>query len=262
MAIIFDGYKFAAKKEKSLKREVKKLLEKGVRPKLVSIIVGDDPASKLYVNLKKKAAERIGAEVEIVRLSLGIRVEEIIQTIKQFNNDDKVKGIMVQLPLPEKIDNSRLRIIGSIIPKKDVDGLKKNSQYIHPTAKAVLQIIEVAWKRYDISDSGCTICIVGAGGMVGGFLVKEIAKTKLQLIKETKNADIVVSATGKPGIIKKEMVKERVIIIDVGSPFGDVDFKRVLPKASFITPVPGGVGPVTISCLLENLVIASQDALC
>lgn len=254
MAIIFDGKAYALRKEEELKKKVIELRKKGIVPKLVSIIVGKDPASLLYVNLKKKAAERIGAEVETVRLCPGIRAEEIMQIIKRFNDDGKVRGIMVQLPLPDPISNFKSQIINSINPKKDIDGLGENSFYVHPTAKAVLQIIEVAEKM--LARHPKTITVIGERGMVGGFLVKEIAKTKLQLIKETKNADIVVGATGKTGIIKKEMVKEGVIIIDVGSPFGDVD-PSVALRASFMTPVPGGVGPVTIYCLLENLVVAS-----
>lgn len=249
MVIIFAGRKYAREKEEILKSKVLKLREKGIVPKLVSILVGDDRASKLYVGLKKKAAERIGVEVEVVGLAAKSSVEEILQTIKRVNADEKVQGMIVQLPLPERLDQEKEKIINSIDPKKDVDGLREDSPYVHPTAKAILQIVKIAGPAK-------TICVVGERGMVGSSLIKEIKKTKLQLVKDSGVADILVSATGQPNLITPDRVKTGAVVIDAGSPKGDVD-PAVALRANFMTPVPGGVGPVTISCLLENLIIAS-----
>ena len=260
MTIIFDGRQFTAGKEKFLKKEVKRLLARGVHPKLASIIVGDDPASKLYVNLKKKAAQRIGAELEVRSRKSEVGYRSLIGEIRRLNGDKTIYGIMVQLPLPLNIRHHTLDIINSIQSNKDVDGLRKDSIYVHPTAKAVLQIIKFAGPRCPAA-----VCVVGATGMVGTPLVRELRKKGYKVIgcnsktkdlkSETLKADILVSATGSPGIISADMVKEGAVVIDVGSPRGDVD-PSIGIKASFITPVPGGVGPVTISCLLENLLDA------
>lgn len=253
MTIIFDGRQFAAGKEKFLEREVKRLLDRGVHPKLVSVIVGDDPASKLYVNLKKKAAGKIGIELKISKWKSDVNYGNLIEEIRNLNKDKNVHGVMVQLPLPLNIRHHTLDIINSIRSNKDVDGLRKDSPYLHPTSKAVLQIIEEA--KNVLGRDFSTIAIVGGKGMVGSSLVREIKKTRLQLIEDARKADILVSATGSPGIISVDMVRESAVVIDVGSPKGDVD-PRVKLQASFITPVPGGVGPVTVSCLLENLLDA------
>lgn len=250
MVFIFDGRAFAAEKEEKLKSKVQRLKEKGIVPHLVSIIVGDNPASRLYIALKQKAAWRIGAKLTAVSLDQNTSAEKVIEIIKKFNKDRKIQGIMVQLPLPGKLAEAKERIVNLIDPQKDVDGLRKDSQYIHPTAKAVMQIIEVA-------PPAKTICVIGEKGMVGSALIKEIKKTKLRLIKDFSNADILVSATGKPGLVTAGMVKEGAAVIDVGSPKGDVS-PSVFKKAGFITPVPGGVGPVTISSLLENLIASAE----
>lgn len=255
MTVVFSGKAYASGKEEELKEKVLKLTKKGAVPKLISIIVGDNPASILYVNLKKKAAERIGAEVKVVRFDKALNPARIIQSIKQYNEDPKVNGIMVQLPLPDPVSSFKLKIINSIDPKKDIDGLRKNSFYVHPTAKAVIEIIEQANSRFRDQSSRYQVCIVGEKGMVGSSLVKEIKKMGFRLTGDTNAADILISATGSPGSVKKDMVKKGVVVVDVGSPLGDVDLATA-DKASFITPVPGGVGPVTVSCLLENLIIA------
>ncbi|MFH1863589.1 MAG: bifunctional 5,10-methylenetetrahydrofolate dehydrogenase/5,10-methenyltetrahydrofolate cyclohydrolase [bacterium] len=257
MAIVFDGRSYASGKEEDLKKKVLKLKEKGVVPRLESIVVGEDPASLLYVNLKKKAAEKIGAEVEIVHFDEALDPKEIILTIKKYNKNPKVSGIMVQMPLPDAVSDYKLQIINSIDPKKDVDGLRENSFYVHPTAMAVLQIIEVARLRLASARQAKTICVIGKGGMVGSALLEKIKDTDYKLMENSKDADILVSTTGSPNLVKADMVKEGVVVIDVGFPKGDVD-PSVYPKASFYTPVPGGVGPVTITCLLENLAEASR----
>lgn len=263
MPIIFDGRDFAAKKEAVLLSRVFGLKTRGVYPKLASIIVGDDPASKLYVGLKQKAAKRIGAELDIYYIPEKTRLEDIILLIGTLNTDDTVQGIMIQMPLPGKLAENHDQIVNLINPEKDVDGLQKDSQFLHPTSKAVVDILIEAEKQLEIKMK--TVCVVGATGMVGAPLVEELkvegykviecnSKTK-DLKSQSLLADVVISCTGIPGIIKGDMVKEDVVIIDVGSPKGDVS-PTAYDKAAFYTPVPGGVGPVTISCLLENLISA------
>ena len=272
MAVIFDGRKFAAEKEIALALRVLGLKTRGVYPKLASIIVGEDPASKLYVGLKKKAGEKIGAEVDIYYIKENSKLEDLLLLIKTLNEDDSVHGIMIQMPIPGSLGNSKSEILNSINPEKDVDGLRVDSPYLHPTSKAVIQVIDEARRQLKISSEAgyvnlkLKICIVGATGMVGEPLVHELknqlykviecsTKTK-DLGQKTRKADILVSVTGVSGIITSDMVKDGAVVIDVGSPKGDVEFLEVSKKASFISPVPGGVGPITISCLLENLILA------
>jgi methylenetetrahydrofolate dehydrogenase (NADP+)/methenyltetrahydrofolate cyclohydrolase len=264
MAIVFDGRKFAAEKETALTLRVLGLKTRGVHPKLASIIVGEDPASKLYVGLKKKAGEKIGAEVDIYYIKENSKLLDLLLLIKTLNEDETVHGIMIQMPIPGPLGNSKFKILNSINPEKDVDGLRVDSPYLHPTSKAVMQVIDEAKKEVVLTDY--TVVVVGATGMVGEPLVRELkdqlykviecsTKTK-DLSVQTRKADILVSVTGVPGIITSDMVKDGAVIIDVGSPKGDVEFLEVSKKASFISPVPGGVGPITISCLLENLILA------
>lgn len=262
MTIIFDGKAFAAKKEKEIKKAVIKLKQRGVYPKLASILIGNNPASKLYVGLKKKAAERVGAELDIYFLPEKSPVEVILALIDSLNTDKTVSGIMVQLPLPGLVESKREEIINRIDSEKDVDGLRNDSKFLHPTSKAVIQILDKAKDELEIEVK--KVCVVGSTGMVGAPLVKELKKERYEVVgcnqqtkdlkKETLKADVLISTTGVQSLIKGEMVKEEAIVIDVGSPKGDVDFDEVSKRSAFITPVPGGVGPVTITCLLENLV--------
>ncbi len=265
MTTFFNGREFAREKEIEIKEEVADLKKKGVTPKLVSILVGDNPGSILYTSLKKKAAERIGAELQVISLSQSLSPEKIIKTIQKYNSDKKVHGIMVQMPLPKEIVNYKLSIINSIAPEKDVDGLRENSPFVPATVKAILQILEVSSIKYQVSKP--KVVVVGAEGMVGKPLVKELRRINYEVkgvdlatsyqLQTTKAADVLISATGVAGLIKGDMLKEGAVVIDVGSPKGDIKFDEVSKKASFITPVPGGVGPVTISCLLENLIEAA-----
>lgn len=254
MAIIFDGKKFAKEKEDSLRMRVLGLKARGIYPKLASLIIGNDPASELYVNLKKKAAERISAEVDIYKLGENTRIIDILTLIKTLNIDKNVNGIMVQLPLPGKLTDKKDQIIGAISPEKDVDGLRSDSKFLHPTSKAVIDILRQALKEAPLK--GKKVCVVGATGMVGTPLVKELKNEGYELIEARPEADILISCTGRAGLISENMVKDGAIVIDVGSPKGDVQFESVSKKAAFITPVPGGVGPVTITSLLENLISA------
>lgn len=256
MSIIFDGKAFAEKKILELDKEVARLRNLGIHLKLASILIGEDPASQLYVALKKKKAESIGAEMDIYLLPENEPVENILKLINSLNQDKSVHGIMIQLPLPNAIINSKLKIINSIALRKDVDGLREDSPFVHPTAMAVLQVIEEARLRLASARQAKTICVIGKTGMVGSALLREIKNTKYKLVEKSEVADILVSATGSPNIIKKGMVKKGAIVIDVGSPKGDVD-SGVSKVAGFMTPVPGGIGPITIASLLENLVKAS-----
>lgn len=263
MTTVFDGRAFAAAKEEELKKEVAKLKTKGATPKLVSILVGNDPASHLYVDLKKKAAERVGAMVEIKEFSEDSAISDIISFIKTTNEESSVHGIMIQLPLPRKFsEEERDSAIKTINPAKDVDGLQDDSHFLTPTVKSVLFVLKEASGNIVRPDT--QVVVIGHSGFEGGKIFKvlkemgyEIAgvnsRTK-DLQAKTLEADILISATGSPGIIKGSMVKEGAIVIDIGAPLGDVVKEEVVGKASFISPVPGGIGPVTVVSLLENLI--------
>lgn len=267
MAYIFDGRALAATKEVKLKDEISLLRKVGITPKLVSIIVGKNPASKLYVSLKKRATEKVGAELETKKFGYDAASSQLINLIEKLNKEKPVHGIMVQLPLPESFSKSdRDRIINAINPKKDVDGLREDSPYLHPTVKAVIEAVKMAGlriKNYELK----RLTVVGAQGFVGKKIAKLLKERSYQVLEcnsrtkdlkaKTKKADILISATGVPGLIKKDMVRKGVVVVDVGAPLGDVD-KEVYQKASFVTPVPGGIGPVTIAFLLENLVEAAR----
>jgi len=259
MAIIFDGKKFAQEQEKKLKARVKKLK---IKPKLVVVLVGDDPASQVFVRVKKEAAERVGIEFELKKFAKSASEEEVTAYIERKNGETTVSGIMVQLPLPKNLDELKIR--RSIHPFKDVDCLHPknlgmlmlNRPVFYPAAvKAVLTIIQ--------NSKGKEVVIVGASNLVGkplslvlsnlGATVTLCRSTTQNLAKHTRAADILISATGKPGLIKKEMVKKGTVVIDVGETKPDVE-KDVSQIASFLTPVPGGVGPVTVVSLLENVV--------
>ena len=267
--IIFNGRSFAVEKEEELKKEASKLKKKGIIPKMASILVGDDPASHLYVSLKKKVAERIGCELEIISFSGSVSMIRIISTVKMLNAKKDVNGIMVQLPLPDNFsDEERDKIIGSISKEKDIDGLRDESLFITPTVKSVLFALKEASYNTALKARPLKVVVVGHSGFEGGKIYKVLnemgydvngadSKTK-ELRDKTLKADILISATGSPGIIKGSMVREGVIVIDVGAPKGDVVKEEVIGKASFLSPVPGGIGPVTIVSLLENLVISCQ----
>lgn len=256
MAIVFDGKEFAREKEEKLKAEIKK---KKITPKIVSILVGDDKASALYTKLKKEAAGRVG--VKFVINSKLSSYKEIIEKIKELNEDDSVNGIMVQLPLPTNLRSKTQSILNTINKRKDVDGLTHNSPFMPASVKAIKSIVEFAVNGMPYF--GKKAAVIGAKGMVGrktvevltkmGYKVTECDKDTRDLYAKLNGVDLVVSATGVNNLIRGEIIKEGVIAIDVGAPRGDFDFKSVEPRSSFITPVPGGVGPVTIISLFENL---------
>ena len=270
--IVMDGKSIKKNILEELKEEVS-LLE--VKPKLVVIQVGNDDASNVYIKQKKKMAEYIGYEYEHIKLESTITTEEILNIIDGLNNDKKVNGIMVQMPLPKGIDTDKIQ--NAVIPEKDVDGLSDmNAGLLFHNKDALFSctpygVMEL-FKRYDISLEGKTAVVVGRSNLVGKPMSMMLlnagatvmichSKTK-NLADITKKADILISCVGKAKFITKEMVKDGAIVIDVGITrdenglCGDVDYENVLPLTQYITPVPGGVGPMTVAMLGANVLKA------
>lgn len=273
MATIIDGKALAFKKQTELVKKVEKLkAETGVVPGLVVILVGDDPASQVYVRNKERSAKKAGFLSETVRLSELISEEELIQVIEQYNEDDRFHGILVQLPLPAHINDKR--VILAIDPKKDVDGFHPiNTGHLWHGCPVMVPctpagIMELL-REYDIDLEGKTAVIIGRSNIVGKpmaqLLLDKNATVTLahsrtrHLARVTKQADVLIVAIGQGHFVTKEFVKEGAVVIDVGMNrddngklIGDVKFDEVEPLASFITPVPGGVGPMTITMLMEQ----------
>lgn len=269
-AVVFDGRLRAREIKDKLKGKVTELKKKGITPKLVSILVGKNKASSFYLDLKKKQASEMGVLLEVKVFSSNTAVNKIVDFIKLQNKNERVHGIMVQLPLPKAFSTKdRKRIIDAISRKKDVDGMREDSLFTTPVVKAVLEAINSSSQFLPprpLKDTPLKVVVVGARGFVGKRVVKKLQKLGFEvegididtaeLGAKTLKADILISATGKPNLIKGEMVKEKAVVIDVGAPRGDVLFSEVWQRASFITPVPGGIGPLTIAFLLENLIDA------
>ena len=276
--ILIDGKKLSKKIESSIAKEVGELKERGVVPGLAAILVGDDPASHTYVSMKEKSCKNAGFYSIVHKMPNTISQDEIIETIKMINNNPRIDGILVQLPLPEHIDTTK--ILEVIDPKKDVDGfhpynmgrIVENLEAFAPcTPVGVMEMFE----EYNIDLEGKNVCVVGASNIVGkpmaALLLNANATVTIthiytkNLASHTKSADIVIVGVGVPGLIKEDMVKEGAIVIDIGinrlesgKLVGDVDFESVSPKCSYITPVPGGVGPMTIAMLLSNTLTAAK----
>ncbi len=268
---IFDGVKFAIEKEQSLRDEVNKLKKSGVTPSLISLLVGSNANSQTYLRLKGKAAERIGARVKVANISQTTPTDKIVKIVKKLNKEPAVHGVMLQLPLPENYSpKEKERIIEEISKEKDVDGMREHSKYLTPVVSATLLVLEEARRLISSPSKNqeFKVVVVGADGFVGKRVVKALMKIKYSvtgvdidtknLAKSTLEADVLISATGASEIITGNMVKKGVIVLDLGAPEGDVITTEVSQKASFISPVPGGIGPVTISSLLENLIKASS----
>lgn len=264
MAVIFDGRAHARMEEDIIRTRVRELKSQyGIFPHLVTILAGDDKASKIYTRLKKEAAERVGIIFTIRILEANATTKEIKDFIKEKNKDSNVHGIMVQMPLPKNIDSKK--IVKAIAREKDVDGLRTNSPYIHPTVKAIYEVVEIA-----ANSDKTSIAVVGAKGMVGGktaqflldksYSVAGVDMDTKDKVKMLKQADIIIAATGRAGIISKDMVKKGASVIDVGSPKPEVQ-TDVSQKAKLITPVPGGIGPMTIAELLKNVITASEKTI-
>jgi methylenetetrahydrofolate dehydrogenase (NADP+)/methenyltetrahydrofolate cyclohydrolase len=281
--ILIDGKKVSAEIKNELEEKIKPLHDAGEKvPGLVTILVGEDPASSVYVNMKSKACLKIGMLSKIERLSAETTEEELLSVVKKYNNDSNFHGILVQLPLPKQIDEDK--IIESILPEKDVDGFHPSNvgnlvigkdTFFPCTPFGIVELL----KRYKIETKGKHVVVVGRSNIVG----KPIANMMLQkkegansivtichsaagdLSQYTKQADILIAAIGRANFITADMVKDNAVVIDVGinrvedaeakkgyKIVGDVDFENVSQKSSYITPVPGGVGPMTIAMLLWN----------
>lgn len=264
---IFDGRAWAKTEQEILRDKVRELRDSfNITPSFVTVLVGDDKASKLYTSLKQKVAQNLGIKFTARVFDNSSSLSSIKKFIEKQNEDQSVHGIMVQLPLPDKLSGSKDQIIRTIDKEKDVDGLRDDSNFTHPTVKAILEILEitVADKNKD------KIVVVGDRGMVGSKLVLEleaqnynfegIDKDVDNVSDFTKTADVLVSATGQPSLIKGYMVKEGVVIIDVGAPKPDVQRVSVEGRAKFLTPVPGGIGPMTISMLMQNVIDSARDS--
>ena len=276
---LIDGKSLANKVQASVATQVEQLKrEKNIVPGLAVILIGDDPASHAYVKMKAKACEKVGFYSITHNMPDAISQDEIIATIEMMNNNPRIDGILVQLPLPKHVDTDK--ILEVIDPKKDVDGFHAYNvgrlvtnldSFVACTPLGVMKMFE----EYNIDLQGKDVCVVGASNIVGkpmaSLLLNANATVTVthiftkDLKAHTSQADIIVVGVGVPGLIKEDMVKEGAIVIDIGinriedgSLVGDVDFKNVSSKCSYITPVPGGVGPMTIAMLLSNTVKAAK----
>lgn len=289
-AKIIDGKQIAADMRAELKVEVAELKKKGIVPGLGVILVGADPASQSYVTAKERACDDIGLYSDDNRLDVDTSQEELIALIEKMNNDPKINGILVQLPLPKHIDE--LAVLMAINPEKDVDGFHPTNigkmvagekAFLPCTPHGIIKLLQ----RSGVTIEGSEVVVVGRSNIVGkpianmlmqkadgGNATVTVCHTRTKnLAEHTKRADIIIAAAGRPNTITADMVKEGVVIIDVGINrvedaamkrgyrlVGDVDFEAVKEKASLITPVPGGVGPMTITMLLYNTVESAKIA--
>lgn len=278
MAVIMDGKALAQKIRLEEKEKVEKLNQKGIYPKLAVIMVGEDKASKVYVKNKSKACTEVGISYEEFLLPENTTMEELLQTIEMLNKREDIHGILLQSPIPKHLDI--LTAFESIDFRKDVDGfhpinigrLTLNRQtFISCTPHGVMRLLE----EYHVEVAGANVVIVGRSNIVGKPLAQcmlnkdatvTICHSKTKDLKElTKKADIIVMAIGKANFLTADMIKQNAVVIDVGinrldtgKLVGDVNFPEVSQKASYITPVPGGVGSMTIAMLIHNVVVASK----
>ena len=280
--VVLDGKKISNDIKNEIALEVKSMTAKGNRPPhLAAIIVGNDGASLTYVGSKVRACERVGFDSSLISLSESINENELLDKVNQLNNDDNIDGYIVQLPLPKHINSQK--ILMSVDPEKDVDGFHPTNfgrmalnlpTFISATPYGIMELL----KRYDVQTEGKHTVVIGRSDIVGkpisllmGLKTNPGNSTVTMVHSRTKNikdlikqADIIISALGIPNFVKEDMVKDGVVVIDVGITrvkdnsekgykiIGDVDYENVSKKASFITPVPGGVGPMTIAMLLKN----------
>lgn len=276
-AQIIDGKEIAKTLREEIKQEVEVLTEKGMKPGLSVILVGDNPASQSYVKAKAKACEQVGIKSEVIRMEKTISQEELLEEIKRLNEDTTVHGILVQLPLPEQIEEEA--VLNTIDYKKDVDGFHPinvgkmmigEDTYLPCTPYGIIELI----KRTGTQIQGKHAVVIGRSNIVGKpvsmLLLREnatvtIAHSKTENLKEiTKQADILIAAVGKADMITADYVSPGALVVDVGNSVkdgkltGDVAFDEVANVASYITPVPGGVGPMTITMLLKNTVEAAK----
>lgn len=278
---LIDGKAISAKVKEEVKNEAAQLTEKGVVPCLAVILVGDDKASQTYVNSKEKACKACGIRSLKYTLEANTSESALIDLIQSLNENDEVDGILVQLPLPKHIDENK--ILEKISCEKDVDGFHAVNVgrlvsgldgFVPCTPCGIMRL----FKEYGIEVSGKNAVVIGRSNIVGKPMANlllnanatvTVTHSKTQnLAKITKDADIIVVAIGKPNFLKADMVKNGTVVIDVGinrlennKLVGDVDFENVANKCSFITPVPGGVGPMTIAMLLKNTIKSAKNRL-
>ena len=289
--LILSGKEVFLAVKSDLKDRIAKLKEKGVAPGLTAVLVGEDPASQVYVRSKERQSGKLGFNSQVLRLDENTSQTELLQVVKDLNEDDNVHGILVQLPLPKHIDSQL--IIEAIEPNKDVDGFHPVSVgklvldldgFVSCTPAGILEIM----KYYKIETSGKHVVVVGRSNIVGKPMAnlmiqkKALGNATVTLVHtrtpdmgvHTRQADILIAAAGVPEFITEDMVKAGAVVIDVGINrvddastekgyrlVGDVDFAGVSEKCSAITPVPGGVGPMTIAMLLSNTVKSAEDSL-
>ena len=275
---ILDGKAVSLKVKESVKVRAEELKKFGVEPTLAVVLVGEDKASQTYVRAKEKACNEYGIKSVAHRLSENTTQAELLALINVLNLDDSIHGILVQLPLPKHIDTNT--ILATIDPQKDVDGFHAVNVgklvsgldgFVPCTPLGVMEIL----KEYGIDVAGLNAVVIGRSNIVGKPMANlllnasatvTITHSKTKNLKEIcKNADLIVAAIGKPFFLKADMVKDGAVVVDVGINrldngrlVGDVDFDEVAPKCSYITPVPGGVGPMTIAMLLNNTILAAQ----
>lgn len=299
IAKLINGTRISHDIKNEITEEVKEMKRlKGIVPGLAAILVGDNPASKVYVGSKQKGCEEVGFKSETIKMDESVSTEDVLEELDKLNNREDIHGILVQLPLPEQIDKSK--VLEAIYPEKDVDGfhpvnigklVAQQECLVPATPSGIIEML----KREGIDIKGKNATVVGHSEIVGKpvslLLLNEWATVTICHIEtrdlkiHTRDADILIVATGVPYLIKGDMVKEGAVVIDVGinritkdkanqellewrkedfenkgaTLIGDVDFLRVEPKASYISPVPGGVGPMTIAMLLSNTLKAAKN---
>jgi methylenetetrahydrofolate dehydrogenase (NADP+)/methenyltetrahydrofolate cyclohydrolase len=278
---VLDGKALSLKIKNRVKEEIKNLRDKGITPGLAVVIIGDDPASHTYVRMKEKACEEVGIYSILHKMPEDISQEKILETIEMMNKNPNIDGILIQLPLPKHIDTNK--ILQAVTASKDVDGFQPFNigklslgldTFIPCTPLGVMNLLE----EYDIDPKGLDTCIVGASDIVGKPMMNlllnanatvDICHIYTKNLKEhTKRADLLIVGVGKPDLITEDMVKDGAIVIDIGinrlengKLVGDVSYESVADKCSYITPVPGGVGPMTIAMLLQNTIKAARSRL-
>ena len=284
--IVLDGKKTSNDIKAEIAVSVKEIIAKGARPPhLAAVIVGDDGASLTYVGSKVRACKRVGFESTLIKLPESISENELLEKVNELNNDENIDGYIVQLPLPKHIDSQK--ILMAVNADKDVDGFHPTNfgkmalslpTFISATPFGIMELL----KRYDVETSGKHTVVIGRSDIVGrpisilmsqksnpGNSTVTLAHSRTENIEELiKQADIIISALGVPNFVKEDMVKDGAVIVDVGITrvadgsdkgykiVGDVDYENVSKKSSYITPVPGGVGPMTIAMLLKNTLLA------
>ena len=273
---VIDGEEIAARVRDEVANEVDRMVR---TPKLVAVLMSDDPASETYVRMKRQAADEVGIESETVRIDPDAPEDELLSTVEELNEDDGVDGILVQLPLPDGVDEDRA--LEAVAPEKDVDGfhpfnkgllMEGRPRFVPATPMGVVRML----REHGVELEGKDVTVVGRSDIVGKPLASLLMSRDINatvtvchsrtndVAEHTRNADIVVAAVGVPEFVTADMVDEGAVVVDVGinrvddELVGDVAYDEVSEKASAITPVPGGVGPMTVASLLENTVKAAR----